>query len=138
MSLQEKYAEVVNAAKSAGVDNLSVQEQNGILYVSGSTNSSSVKDKVWDALGRVDPNYSASDINLDIQVSGLAAGANLTVNTESSNLNVRQSPNTEAAIVGKAGKGEMVTLVEQTNAEWWLIKTKDGVQGYAYSRYLRA
>ena len=37
----------------------------------------------------------------------------------------------------KAAKGELVTLVEQTNGEWWLVRTKDGEQGYAYSRYYK-
>jgi hypothetical protein len=45
---------------------------------------------------------------------------------------------TEAAVVGKAAKGEIVTLVEQTSGEWWKVSTKDGEEGYAYSRYLKA
>ncbi len=136
--LQDKYASVISAAQNAGVNNLTVQEQDGILYVSGDAANSSAKDAVWDALGAIDASYSASDINIDVKVSGLAAGANLTVATESSNLNIRQEPSTEAAVVGKAAKGESVTLVEQTNAEWWKVKTADGEEGYAYSRYLRA
>lgn len=136
--LQDKYASVISAAQNAGVNNLTVQEQDGILYVSGDTANSSAKDAVWDALGAIDASYSASDINIDVKVSGLAAGAKLTVATESSNLNIRQEPSTEAAVVGKAAKGESVTLVEQTNAEWWKVKTADGEEGYAYSRYLRA
>jgi len=136
--LQDKYASVISAAQTAGVNNLTVQEQDGILYVSGDAANSSAKDAVWDALGAIDASYSASDINIDVKVSGLAAGASLTVATESSNLNIRQEPSTEAVVVGKAAKGEAVTLVEQTSAEWWKIKTADGEEGYAYSRYLRA
>ncbi len=136
--LQDKYSSVISAAQNAGVNNLTVQEQDGILYVSGDAANSSAKDAVWDALGAIDASYSASDINIDVKVSGLAAGASLTVATESSNLNIRQEPSTEAAVVGKAAKGEAVTLVEQTSAEWWKIKTADGEEGYAYSRYLRA
>lgn len=136
--LQDKYSSVISAAQNAGVNNLTVQEQDGILYVSGDAANSSAKDAVWDALGAIDASYSASDINIDVKVSGLAVGASLTVATESSNLNIRQEPSTEAAVVGKAAKGEAVTLVEQTSAEWWKIKTADGEEGYAYSRYLRA
>ena len=69
--------------------------------------------------------------------AGLAAGAALTVATESSNLNLRQEPNTEASVVGKAAKGESVTLVEQTSDDWWKVKTADGEEGYAYARYLQ-
>ena len=136
--LQDKYAGVIAAAHSAGVSNLQVSEQNGILYVSGNASSSSVKDAVWNALGAIDASYSASDINLDVQVAGLAAGTSLKVNTESSNLNIRQEPSTEAAVVGKAAKGESITLVEQTSEEWWKVRTADGAEGYAYARYLQA
>ena len=137
-TLQDKYSSVVSAAQSAGVSNLQVQEQDGILYVSGNASNTAAKDAVWNALGAIDATYSASDINIDVQVAGLAAGASLTVATEDSNLNIRQEPSTEGAIVGKAAKGESVTLVEQTSADWWKIKTANGEEGYAYARYLRA
>ena len=137
-TLQDKYAGVISAAQSAGVSNLQVTEQDGILYVSGSAASTAAKDAVWNALGAIDSTYSASDINVDVQVVGLSAGAALTVATEDSNLNIRQEPSTDAAIVGKAAKGESVTLVEQTSDDWWKVRTADGEEGYAYARYLRA
>ena len=137
-ALQDKYASVISAAQSAGVSNLQVSEQDGILYVSGSTSSSAAKDAVWNALGAIDSTYSASDINVDVQVAGLAAGASLMVATESSNLNLRQEPSTEAAVVGKAAKGASVTLVEQTSDDWWKVKISEGQEGYAYARYLQA
>lgn len=138
MTLQDKYASVVATAQSAGINNLVITEQEGILYVSGTTSTNASKDAVWDALGAIDPSYSASDINIDVQVSGLAAGTSLTIITEKSNLNIRREPSTDGAIVGKAAKGEEVILVEQSSDEWWKIKTKDGEEGYAYARYLKA
>ncbi|WP_379966177.1 SH3 domain-containing protein [Epilithonimonas sp. UC225_85] len=138
MSLQDKYASVVSAAQSAGLSDLSVQEQDGILYITGKTTNSASKDSVWNALGAIDSSYTATDINIDVQVSGLTAGASLTVATDESNLNIRQEPSTDAAVVGKAAKGETVTLVEQSSDDWWKIKTADGEEGYAYARYLKA
>ena len=138
MSLQDKYASVVSAAQSAGISDLSVQEQDGILYITGKASNSASKDSVWNALGAIDSSYTATDINIDVQVSGLAAGASLTVATDDSNLNIRQEPSTDAAVVGKAAKGETVTLVEQSSDDWWKIKTADGEEGYAYARYLKA
>ena len=138
MSLQDKYASVVSAAQSAGLSDLSVQEQDGVLYVTGRATSSAAKDTVWNALGVIDPSYTATDINVDVQVSGLQAGASLTVATDDSNLNIRQEPSTDAAVVGKAAKGETVTLVEQSSDDWWKVKTADGEEGYAYARYLKA
>lgn len=137
-ALQDKYASVISAAQSAGVSNLQVTEQDGILYVSGNAASTAAKDAVWNALGAIDSTYSASDINVDVQVAGLSAGASLTVATEDSNLNIRQEPSTDAAVVGKAARGESVTLVEQTSDDWWKVKTADGEEGYAYARYLQA
>lgn len=137
-TLQDKYAGVISAAQSAGIRNLQVLEQDGILYVSGDAASSAAKDSVWNALGAIDTTYSASDINLNVKVSGLSAGASLTVSTDNSNLNIRQEASTDAAIVGKAAKGAAVTLLEQTSDDWWKVRTSDGVEGYAYSRYLRS
>ncbi len=137
-TLQSKYSSVITAAQNAGVNNLQVQEQDGILYISGSVPTTTAKDEVWNALGAIDASYTATDINIDVQVAGLASGANLTVNTEDSNLNIRQEPSTDASIVGKAAKGELVTLVEQSSDDWWKIKTSSGVEGYAYARYLKA
>lgn len=137
-TLQDKYASVVSAAQSAGISNLQVREQDGILYISGGATSTATKDSVWNALSAIDPSYTASDIQIDIQVTGLSAGAVLEVITNESNLNIRQEPSTEAAIVGKAAKGEKVTLVEQSSDEWWRVRTADGEEGYAYARYLKA
>lgn len=136
--LEEKYSAVVSAAQSAGISNLKVQEQDGILYVSGNAANTAAKDAVWNALGAIDASYSASDINIDVQVTGLAVGTALSVATEESNLNIRQEPSTEAAVVGKAAKGSSVTLVEQTSDDWWKVSTAEGVEGYAYSKYLKA
>ena len=138
MSLQEKYATVVSAAQSAGLSDLSVQEQGGVLYITGKASNSASKDTVWNALGAIDPSYTATDINIDVQVSGLAAGASLTVDTDQSNLNIRQEPSTEAAVVGKAAKGEIITKLGDANELWASVRTKDGEEGYAYSRYLKA
>ncbi|MFC6268051.1 SH3 domain-containing protein [Frigoriflavimonas asaccharolytica] len=137
-TLQDKYASVISSAQTIGVRNLQIREQDGILYISGDAADTATKDAVWNALGAIDTTYSASDINLDVQVSGLSAGASLTINTEEGNLNIRQEPSTDASIIGKAGKGDSVSLVEQTSDDWWKIKTSDGVEGYAYARYLKA
>lgn len=137
-TLQDKYASVISSAQTIGVRNLQIREQDGILYISGDAADTATKDAVWNALGAIDTTYSASDINLDVQVSGLSAGASLTINTEEGNLNIRQEPSTDASVIGKAGKGDSVSLVEQTSDDWWKIKTNDGVEGYAYARYLKA
>ncbi|MBC7650388.1 MAG: SH3 domain-containing protein, partial [Deinococcales bacterium] len=32
--------------------------------------------------------------------------------------------------------GEIVTFVRKENDQWWLVKTKDGEEGYSFSTYL--
>lgn len=60
----------------------------------------------------------------------------LKVNTVSSNLNIRNSPSMDGAIVGKAAHNEIVTLISKDTGEWWKIRTDDGEEGYASAEYL--
>ncbi|MCC6693135.1 MAG: SH3 domain-containing protein, partial [Chitinophagaceae bacterium] len=56
--------------------------------------------------------------------------------TEKSNLNIRKGPGTDQPIVGKAAHGEIITLISQASEQWWLVRTDDGEEGYAYAQYL--
>ena len=42
MALQDKYKELTDAAKAAGINNLQVREQNNVLYIDGSAPSGAV------------------------------------------------------------------------------------------------
>jgi nucleoid-associated protein YgaU len=72
MALQDKYAELVQAANNGGVTGLQVAEQNGVLYVNGTAPSSAVKDQLWSIYEKLDPDMRAGDLVLDIS---LAEGA---------------------------------------------------------------
>lgn len=135
MALQAKYTELINAAKSGGVTNLQVREQNNVLYIDGDAPSGAVKDNLWAIYNKIDPDFRAGDLVLDVKVSA-ASGSKAKVTTQESNLNIRKGPGTDQPIVGKAAHGEMVTVLNQTNDQWWLIKTDKGAEGYAYSQYL--
>jgi uncharacterized protein YgiM (DUF1202 family) len=135
MALQDKYAELIQSANSLGVSGLSVAEQNGVLHIAGTTKSTADYDTIWALYDKIDPGMNSGDLvlNLDIKAD---AGAQLKVTTDSTNLNIRSTPSTEGAIVGKAAHDEVVTLVEKTDDSWWKIKTADGEEGYAYAQYL--
>lgn len=135
MALQDKYAELIQSASTLGVDSLAVAEQNGVLHIAGTTKSTADYDTLWALYDKIDPGMNAGDLvlNLDIKAD---AGAQLKVTTDSTNLNIRSTPSTEGAIVGKAAHDEIVTLVEKTDDSWWKIKTADGEEGYAYAQYL--
>jgi uncharacterized protein YgiM (DUF1202 family) len=135
MALQSKYQSLINAAQQAGVSNLQVREQNNVLYIDGTAPSGAVKDQLWNVYNQIDPDYRTGDLVLNIDTS-VTSGDQARVVTESSNLNVRKGPGTDQPIVGKASNGETVTVVNKSNDQWWLIRTKDGEEGYAYAQYL--
>ena len=134
MTLKEKYQPIVDAAAQAGAS-LLVAEQNGVLYIQGEVPSGEVKDKLWEVYGTIDPNFSAGDLVLDVNAV-VVEGGKVRVITKDSNLNIRQGPGTDQPIVGKAAKGEIITLISKSNEQWWLVRTNDGEQGYSYAAYL--
>ena len=136
MALQDKYAELINAASSAGVTNLQVREQDNVLYIDGEAPNGEAKDQLWNIYNTIDPDYRAGDLVMNINVAGIAPGSQLKVATKSSNLNIRKGPGTDQPIVGKAAKDEVVTLLSKTNDQWWLIRNANGEEGYVYTQYL--
>jgi hypothetical protein len=136
MALAEKYKELTDLAASAGVQNLNVREQDGVLYVDGDA-SGAVKQQLWDTYGKLDPDYTSGDLVLNINsVANVVEGAKVRVTTTRSNLNIRKGPGTDNDIIGKAAHNSVVTLVRKENDQWWVIKTDDGQEGYCYTQYL--
>jgi uncharacterized protein YgiM (DUF1202 family) len=135
MALQQKYQELINAAKTSEVHNLQVREQDNVLYIDGEASSGAVKDNLWNIYNKIDPDFRGGDLVLNINVKA-ASGRKAKVTTKESNLNIRKGPGTEQPVVGKAAHNEVVTVLNQTNQQWWLIKTDGGAEGYAYSQYL--
>jgi hypothetical protein len=135
MALQEKYKELIDTAKNAGVQNLQVSEQNNVLHITGDAPNAQAKDNLWNIYNKIDPDFRAGDLVLDVNTN-VAAGAKAKVVTETSNLNIRKGPGTDQPIVGKAAHHEIVTVINKTNDQWSLIKTDKGAEGYVYSQYL--
>ena len=138
MVLQEKYKPLIDAATGQNISNLHVTEQDGVLHIDGTAPSGDAKDSLWAKYGEIDPNFSGGDLVLNINVAADASVTTAKVVTESSNLNIRKGPGTDQPIVGKAAHGEMVTIVSRTNEQWWLVRSVDGEEGYAYAQYLSA
>lgn len=135
MALQEKYKELIDAAKAAGVNNLQVREQDNVLYIDGAASSGQVKDNLWEIYNKIDPDFRAGDLVLNVDASA-AAGTKAKVITQSSNLNIRKGPGTDQEIVGKAAHGEVINVISKANDQWSLVRTDKGIEGYAYSQYL--
>jgi len=136
MALQDKYQQLIDTANTSGVSNLQVREQDGVLYIEGEAPSGAVKDKLWDVYGSIDPDFLSGDVVMNVNVATAVPGAKVKVVTEKSNLNIRKGPGTDQPIVGKAAHHEIITLVSKSNDQWWLVRTDDGEEGYAYAQYL--
>ena len=134
-ALQDKYKELLDAATASDVSNLNVSEVNNVLHVSGEATSGAAKDKLWDIYNKIDPDFRAGDLILDVNVAA-GSGTKATVTTDSTSLNIRKGPGTDQPIVGKAAHGATVTLLSKANDQWWLIKNENGDEGYAYAQYL--
>lgn len=67
MDLKEKYQKLIDFAETSGVQDLSVVEQNNVLYVTGKA-FALVKDQMWKIYDEIDPDMRAADMVLNIEV----------------------------------------------------------------------
>lgn len=66
--LTDKYGDVYIHAQNNGVKNLSANEENGHMTLSGTAPTRLVADQVWDKVKQIDPNLSHGDLTLNIGV----------------------------------------------------------------------
>jgi len=132
MALTEKYKELVDLARQ---NNLLVGESGNVLKVEGTVPNADVKDKMWEIYKRIDPHFKSNDLVLNVKTA-VRDGDKVRVVTQESRLNIRKGPGTDQPIVGKAEKGDVITLISKANDQWWLVRDNDGEEGYCYSQYL--
>ena len=70
MALRSKYQQLIDAATNSGVTNLQVREQGNVLYIDGNAPSEEVKKSLWDLYNKIDPDYRAGDLVLNVNVFG--------------------------------------------------------------------
>ena len=73
MSLQEKYQTLLELANQNGTS-YELSEGDGVLHVTGTAPSEEAKKQLWDEYNRIDPDYRAGDLILNISTGGAAAG----------------------------------------------------------------
>ena len=74
MAVRDKYQSLIDLANQSGVTNLQVNEEGDVLHVNGYAPSESVKNKLWEEYGRLDPDMRSGDLVLNLEVSGGGAG----------------------------------------------------------------
>ncbi|WP_309672886.1 SH3 domain-containing protein [Gemmatimonas sp.] len=138
MTLEAKYAELINAVNSGGATNVAVRTQDNVLYIDGVVPTGEAKDAAWGIYDTIDPDFRSGDLVLNLDVSPAAPSTRLKVTTESSNLNIRKGPGTDQPIIGKAAHHSEVTLLSKYNGEWALVRSANGEEGYCSLKYLTA
>lgn len=73
MSLQEKYQTILELANQNGTS-YELSEAEGVLHITGTAPSEEAKQQLWDEYNRIDPDYRAGDLMLNVSVGGAAAG----------------------------------------------------------------
>ena len=117
MKLQQKYDELIRTARSAGIQNLQVREQENVLYIDGQAPSHEVKQRLWDVYGRIDPNYRSADVIMNVGVSSTAAAPS-----------VQEYEVVKGDNLSKIGKRFGVSWKEIYEANKTLIKDPDLIQ----------
>jgi uncharacterized protein YgiM (DUF1202 family) len=137
-TLQDKYADLITAAKATPVANLAVRAQDNVLYIDGVVPTGEAKDKLWEIYNKIDPDFRGGDLILNLDVSPAAPSTRLKVTTKESNLNIRKGPGTDTPIIGKAAHNSEVTLLSKYSDDWSLIRSANGEEGYCSTKYLTA
>lgn len=73
MALQDKYAQLIQYASGNGITNLSVAEQDNVLYVTCTAPSNQAKDELWKLYETIDPEMRSGDLVLNVTVDQAAA-----------------------------------------------------------------
>jgi nucleoid-associated protein YgaU len=68
MALQDKYAGLIQYAQGNGISNLTVNEQQGVLYVTCTAPTNQVKDHLWNLYEAIDPEMRSADLVLNVSV----------------------------------------------------------------------
>ena len=136
MMITEKYRELINAAVSAGVQNLQVTEKDNVLFIEGQVASAGVKEMLWATFDKIDPDFLSADLVMNIVVKDPGKPVRAKIATERTGLNIRKGPGTDQNIIAKASHHEKVTVLDQSNPFWWYVRTDDGEEGFAYAQYL--
>lgn len=137
-TLQDKYADLITAAKATPVANLAVRAQENVLYIDGVVPTGEAKDRLWEIYNKIDPDFRGGDLVLNLDVSPAAPSTRLKVTTKESNLNIRKGPGTDTPIIGKAAHNSEVTLLSKYSDDWSLIRSANGEEGYCSTKYLTA
>lgn len=71
--LVDKYQSLIDLANSLGVTDLTVNEGEDVLHIDGNAPSAEAKQQIWDEYARIDPDYRAGDLVLNVNAPETAS-----------------------------------------------------------------
>ena len=77
--LVDKYQSLIDMANSQGVENLTVNEEDGFLKIEGDAPTAEVKQELWNEYGRIDPDYRSGDLVLNVDAPETDTSSTYTV-----------------------------------------------------------
>lgn len=77
MSVQEKYQTLLELANQNGTTYELSEGDNGTLIVTGTAPNAEAKQQLWDEYERIDPDFRAGDLILNIQTAEAVAGGGM-------------------------------------------------------------
>ncbi len=136
MTLLDKYKLLLDTAKSSNIEDLTYTEQEGVLLINGTAPNADVKNKLWNIYNQVDPNYISGEVILNVDLADRTGGISARIVSQEQTLNIRKGPGTGLPILAEIDKDEHLTLISLANDQWWLVRTKEGQEGYCYAQYV--
>lgn len=64
--LVDKYQSLIDLANSLGVSDMNVNEGDDVLHITGNAPSADAKKQLWSEYARIDPDYRAGDLVLNV------------------------------------------------------------------------
>ena len=64
--LTDKYQTLIDLANNLGIADLVVNEGDDVLHVDGTAPSAEAKQELWDEYARIDPDFRAGDLVLNV------------------------------------------------------------------------
>jgi uncharacterized protein YgiM (DUF1202 family) len=138
MTLKGKYKELLELIFREDVFHLEIDEQEHRLYIKMEVASGAFKDKLWAIYDAIDPDFRSGDLMLDVKVVNSVNPTPLKVIKQNSALNVRKGPAHNQDLLDKIPHDTVVMLLSKYNDLWYLIRSEQGIEGYAAAEYLEA
>ena len=66
MSLRDKYKTVIDIATQGGAKDLTIEEKSNVLHITAKA-PETLKQKMWDAYTKIDPDMRAGDMVMDVE-----------------------------------------------------------------------